>query len=119
MKKIIIFSICLVTGLVISQILPDFLGEGYGNFRSVNGLLLSVALSFIMINVGREFELDKSQWRSYRTDYFVAMITAAAPWLLVAVYYMWLMPDGMFWDWESWKANLLLSRFAAVPLYEA
>ena len=113
MKKIIIFSICLVTGLVISQILPDFLGEGYGNFRSVNGLLLSVALSFIMINVGREFELDKSQWRSYRTDYFVAMITAAAPWLLVAVYYMWLMPEGMFWDWESWKANLLLSRFAA------
>lgn len=113
MKKIIIFSICLVTGLVISQILPDFLGEGYGNFRSVNVLLLSVALSFIMINVGREFELDKSQWRSYRTDYFVAMITAAAPWLLVAVYYMWLMPDGMFWDWESWKANLLLSRFAA------
>jgi len=113
MKKIIIFSICLVTGLVISQILPDFLGEGYGSFRLINGLLLSVALSFIMINVGREFELDKSQWRSYRTDYFVAMITAAAPWLLVAVYYMSLMPEGMFWDWESWKANLLLSRFAA------
>ena len=113
MKKIIIFSICLVTGLIISQILPDLLGGNYGSFRSVNGLLLSVALSFIMINVGREFELDKSQWRSYRTDYFVAMITAAAPWLLVAVYYMSLMPEGMFWDWESWKANLLLSRFAA------
>lgn len=113
MKKIIIFSICLVTGLIISQILPDLLGGDYGSFRSVNGLLLSIALSFIMINVGREFELDKSQWRSYRTDYFVAMITAAAPWLLVAVYYMWLMPEGMFWDWESWKANLLLSRFAA------
>ena len=113
MKKIIIFSICLVAGLVISQILPDLLGGNYGSFRSVNGLLLSVALSFIMINVGREFELDKSQWRSYRTDYFVAMITAAAPWLLVAVYYMSLMPEGMFWDWESWKANLLLSRFAA------
>ena len=72
MKKIIIFSICLVTGLIISQILPDLLGGNYGSFRSVNGLLLSVALSFIMINVGREFELDKSQWRSYRTDYFEA-----------------------------------------------
>ncbi|MBN2765565.1 MAG: sodium:proton antiporter [Paludibacteraceae bacterium] len=113
MKKIIIFSICLVTGLIISQILPDLLGGDYGSFRSVNGLLLSVALSFIMINVGREFELDKSQWRTYRTDYFVAMITAAAPWLLVAVYYMWLMPEGMFWDWGAWKSNLLLSRFAA------
>lgn len=113
MKKIVIFSICLVTGLIVSQILPDMLGEGYQGFRFVNGMALSVALSFIMINVGREFELDKKQWRSYGKDYYIAAMTAALPWIFVAVYYMTLMPDGKFWDGDAWKNNLLLSRFAA------
>ena len=113
MKKIIFFSIFLVTGLVFSQILPDILGDVYSGFRTIAVLTLSVALSFIMINVGREFELNKKQWRSYSKDYYVAMMTAALPWLFVAVYYMFLMPEGMFWDWDAWKENLLLSRFAA------
>jgi len=113
MKKIVLFSICLVTGLVISQLLPEMLGSVYPDFRMVAGLMLSVALSFIMINVGREFELNKKQWRSYSMDYYVAMMTAALPWLFVAFYYMLLMPEGMFGNWDAWKDNLLLSRFAA------
>lgn len=113
MKKIIFFSICLITGLTVSQLLPDILGGAYDNFRFVAGLTLSVALSYIMINVGREFELDKKQWRSYSMDYYVAMMTAALPWIFVATYYMYLMPKGMFWNWDAWKDNLLLSRFAA------
>ena len=28
-----------------------------------------------MINVGREFEIDKTRWRSYTEDYFIAMAT--------------------------------------------
>jgi hypothetical protein len=113
MKKIVIFSTCLVTGLFISQMLPDLLGGVYENFRSFFGIALSVALSFVMINVGREFDLDKKKWRSYSLDYYVAMMTAALPWIFVAFYYMSLMPEGMFWDWDAWKNNLLLSRFAA------
>lgn len=113
MKKIIFFSICLITGLTFSQMLPDILGGTYDNFRFVAGLTLSVALSYIMINVGREFELDKKQWRSYSLDYYVAMMTAALPWIFVATYYMYLMPEGLFWNWDAWKDNLLLSRFAA------
>jgi hypothetical protein len=113
MKKIVLFSLCLVVGLVFSQLLPDILGNNYDNFKLVSGLTLSVALSFIMINVGREFDLDKKKWRSYSLDYYVAMMTAALPWIFVAVYYMWLMPDGMFGNWDAWKNNLLLSRFAA------
>ncbi|MEA4981571.1 MAG: sodium:proton antiporter [Paludibacter sp.] len=113
MKKIVLFSICLVTGLVISQLLPEILGSIYPDFRMVAGLMLSVALSFIMINVGREFELNKKQWRTYSMDYYVAMMTAALPWLFVAFYYMLLMPEGMFGNWDAWKDNLLLSRFAA------
>lgn len=113
MKKIVLFSICLVTGLVVSQLLPEILGSIYTDFRMVAGLMLSVALSFIMINVGREFELNKKQWRTYSMDYYVAMMTAALPWLFVAFYYMLLMPEGMFGNWDAWKDNLLLSRFAA------
>lgn len=113
MKKIVLFSLCLVAGLILSQLLPDILGNNYDNFKLVSGLTLSVALSFIMINVGREFDLDKNKWRSYSLDYYVAMMTAALPWIFVAVYYMTLIPEGLFWDWDAWKNNLLLSRFAA------
>ena len=67
-----------------------------------------------MINVGREFELDKSRWRSYAGDYFIAMATAAMPWLLIALYYVFvLLPPGLWGSGEAWKENLLLSRFAA------
>ena len=114
MKKILIFSLCLLSGLALSQFLPKALGaEVYPGFSAVAKFTLSVALAFIMINVGREFELDKKQWRSYSLDYYVAMMTAALPWIFVAVYYMALMPKGMFGNWDAWKENLLLSRFAA------
>jgi hypothetical protein len=46
MKKIIIFSICLVTGLVISQIYLISVVKVM-EFQVGHGLLLSVALSFI------------------------------------------------------------------------
>ncbi|MDD3195359.1 MAG: sodium:proton antiporter [Paludibacter sp.] len=113
MRKIVLFSLFLITGLIFSQLLPDMLGASYPDVRKIAGITLSVALSFIMINVGREFELNKKEWRSYSLDYYVAMVTAALPWLMITVYYMFLMPKGMFWDWEAWKENLLLSRFAA------
>lgn len=67
-----------------------------------------------MINVGREFTIDKTRWKSYAVDYFIAMLTAALPWLLVAVYYVIvLLPSVHWYSWEVWKENLLLSRFAA------
>ena len=70
-------------GLVISQLLPGALGAGYASFKTCSDTLLYVCLGFIMINVGREFEIDKSRWRSYTADYFIAMATAALPWLLI------------------------------------
>ena len=112
-KKIVLFSVFLIVGLVLSQIIPTGLGAHYAGFKHVTDTLLFVCLAYIMIGVGREFELDKSRWRSYTADYFIAMATAAAPWLLIAVYYMWLMPEGAFANWSAWKENLLLSRFAA------
>lgn len=70
MKKIFSFSLLLILGLVASQILPGMLGESYPAFRAGATTFLYVCLSFIMINVGREFEIDKKRWRSYAEDYF-------------------------------------------------
>ena len=114
MKKIVLFSIFLILGLVCSQSLPFVLGDvTFSQIKPFFDSMLYVCLAFIMINVGREFELDKSRWRSYTADYFIAMATAAAPWLLICFYYMVLLPSNYFTDWAAWKETLLLSRFAA------
>ena len=115
MRKVLSFSVFLVAGLVLSQSLPVLVGtEGIGAVRTVANILLYVCLSFIMINVGREFEVDKSCWKSYTQDYFIAMATAAMPWFLIALYYVFVLLPPEFWNsWEAWKENLLLSRFAA------
>ena len=91
MKKVLSFSAVLMLGLIASQILPSIFGANFETFRTVTDSLLYICLSFIMINVGREFELDKSKWRTYAADYFIAMATAAMPWLLIALYYVFVL----------------------------
>lgn len=114
MKKILLFSFFLVTGLVVSQFLPSMVGESYATVKTLSNTLLYICLAFIMINVGREFEMDKTRWRSYTEDYFIAMATAAFPWIFVALYYMFVLLPDIYWSsGEAWKENLLLSRFAA------
>ena len=101
MRKVLSFSLFLMLGLVASQLLPGALGTAYPGFKATADTLLYICLGFIMINVGREFEIDKSRWRSYTADYFIAMATAA------------LLPSDLWTDSAAWKENLLLSRFAA------
>ena len=114
MRKVLSFSLFLMLGLVASQLLPGALGTAYGSFTATADTLLYICLGFIMINVGREFEIDKSRWRSYTADYFIAMATAALPWLLIVLYYIFvLLPSTLWTDPAAWKENLLLSRFAA------
>jgi len=69
-----------------------------------------------MINVGREFEINKKHWRSYTVDYGVAMGAAAVPWILVALYYLFAVapPEMRIWqNGDAWKETFLLSRYAA------
>lgn len=114
MRKVLSFSVFLIIGLLLSQFLPMLAGEEYGVVKTIANILLYICLGFIMINVGREFEVDKSRWKSYTEDYFIAMATAAMPWLLIALYYVFVLLPPEFWNnWEAWKENLLLSRFAA------
>lgn len=114
MKKVLSFSLMLIVGLVLSQTLPGVMGDSYAGLSDAVYMLLGCCLAFIMINVGREFELDKSNVASYVKDYCVAMLAAAAPWLLIAVYYIFFLLPPEFWgSGAAWKETLLLSRFAA------
>ena len=114
MKKVLSFSAMLMLGLLLSQLLPGVLGANYETTRECIEILLGVCLAFIMINVGREFEVDKSNIKVYAKDYLVAMLAAAMPWLLIAMYYIFvLMPTDWWSQGAVWKESLLLSRFAA------
>lgn len=105
----------LMVGLVLSQLLPMFLGDSaYGELKHMVEVTLGICLAFIMINVGREFEIDKDNVKDYAKDYLVAMFAAAMPWLLIAVYYIFaILPSDMWGSGDAWKETLLLSRFAA------
>ena len=114
MKKVLSFSAMLMLGLLLSQLLPGALGANYETTREGIEILLGVCLAFIMINVGREFEVDKSNIKVYAKDYLVAMLAAAMPWILIAMYYIFvLMPSSWWSSGAVWKESLLLSRFAA------
>jgi hypothetical protein len=114
MKKVVAFSLMLMLGLVLSQLLPSYMGAMYGDVKHVVELMLGVCLAFIMINVGREFEIDKSNVRIYVKDYLVAMLAAALPWIFIALYYIFVIMPSEWWGrGDVWTETLLLSRFAA------
>ncbi len=114
MKKVISFSLMLMIGLALSQLLPNAMGDSYAELKHMVEVMLGVCLAFIMINVGREFEIDKSNTRVYVKDYLVAMLAAALPWIFIAIYYIFaLMPQEYWGEGATWKESLLLSRFAA------
>lgn len=114
MKKIALFSTLLVAGLIGSQFLPALLGERQGIASEVIGFFTMVGLSFIMIHVGYEFELDKTNLRSYGWDYLVAMTTAGFPWLFAALYFVFvMMPPDLWSSGAAWKEVLVAGRFAA------
>ena len=114
MKKVLSFSLMLMVGLVLSQLLPIFMGDSYDELKHMVEVMLGICLAFIMINVGREFEIDKSNVKVYVKDYLVAMLAAALPWIFIAAYYIFaLMPQEWWGVGDTWKETLLLSRFAA------
>lgn len=114
MKKVAVFSMLLILGLIGSQILPALLGEGYFQVSKVISILTFIALAFIMIHVGYEFEIEKDRLKTYGWDYVVAMTAAAFPWIFVALYFIYVMlPSSEWGSWAAWKEVLLASRFAA------
>jgi Kef-type K+ transport system membrane component KefB len=111
MLRVVVLALLLTLGLIGSQVLPRLFGAAYANSENVISLLTMVSLAYIMIQVGREFDLEKSRLRQYGWDYVVAMTAAALPWLFVAGYFVLVMlPEG---SWPAWRESLLTARFAA------
>jgi len=114
MKKLAAYSILLILGLVLSQLLPTILRGSFGLFSQLVRILTMIGLSYIMIHVGYEFTVDKNNLRKYGWDYLVAMTAAAFPWILVALYFVFVMLPPEFWaNFDTWKETLLAGRFAA------
>ncbi len=114
MRKVLAFSALLVVGLTLSQALPAVFGEVPDAVsQSIRGLTMT-GLAFIMIRVGFEFHIDKSDLRSYGWDYFVAFTAASFPWVFVTGYFLVVMLPSQYWtDFDAWQETLLAGRFAA------
>jgi len=113
MKKIILFSLLLIFGLVLSQIIPSWQKFDVEAYSHVIKILTMVALGFIMIHVGYEFDIDKSNLRQYGWDYMVAATAAAFPWIFCAIYFVIFLSASGLTSWDSWKESLLAARFSA------
>ena len=64
MKLVAIFSIRLIIGLIGAQLLPVLLGGLYNIVSELNTFFTMVGLSYILIKVGYEFDIDKNKVRS-------------------------------------------------------
>jgi Kef-type K+ transport system membrane component KefB len=114
MKKILLYSVLLLSGLIGSQWLPGFMGSSYATAGDLVRILTMSCLSFIMIRVGYEFDIDKSRLRRYGWDYFVAFTAATFPWVFVTLYFVFvLLPPEVWGSLAAWKETLLAGRFAA------
>ena len=75
MRRVIIYSLLLVAGMGLSQLAFVYA------FNAIISTLTMIFLAYIMIEVGMEFDIDKSRLSSYALDYCIAMAAAAVPWL--------------------------------------
>ena len=109
--RLILFCSMLLFGLTIGQILAEVMSaELYSTWKHVVKVVTMFHLSYIMINVGFEFELDKSNLRAYGKDYLIAMTAASFPWIFCSLYFMFALGEGHN---EEWRMALLAGRFAA------
>lgn len=95
-----LYSFLLIAGMAVSQFLD------LSDWRSALTGLTMACLSYIMIEVGLEFTIDKKRLGTYGKDYLVAATAAAFPWIFCAIYFVFVFSI-------SWKESLLIARFAA------
>lgn len=107
--KVVAFTINLIVGLALSQVVALALdAHSYHACVEVIHVVTMCCLSFIMINVGYEFTVDKSNLIEYVWDYLIAMTAASFPWLFVGLWYILFFSDNM-----TWQEALLVARFSA------
>lgn len=116
--KILIFAALMCIGL--------FIAQAAGTTPAVNERLsfmarlpCNIALSYIVIKVGLEFDVDRSNLSAYTKDYLVATLAAVCPTLLVFCYMLMMVgnPEVAFLGFGNQPTittmqALLLSIFA-------
>lgn len=112
MKKVYILSFLLLIGLVASQILPIIISD-YSQLDHAIKLGTMFCLAYIMIHVGHEFHIDKSQMKEYDYDFIIALCSASLPWLLVALYYIFILTPSEIRTGDTWIDCFMAGRFAA------
>lgn len=114
MGKVLVYSALLLVGLVGSQVLPALIGPSYASLAyGVNWATL-FCLAFIMIHVGYEFTIDKTNLPSYAWDGVVATTAAVFPWVFCALYFVFVLSSPETWgSGQLWKESVLVSLFAS------
>ncbi|MFY9269615.1 MAG: hypothetical protein WAO55_07695 [Candidatus Manganitrophaceae bacterium] len=114
MKKVLLYSLLLIVGLLGSQFLPRLDPAVFPLVKQAITFLTMVSLAFLMIHVGYEFEIDRSNLRKYAIDYGVAATAAGFPWIFCSLYFVFMMSLPESWGrFETWTESLLAARFAA------
>lgn len=140
MKKVLAFSVLLLLAMIVKQLLPSLLGEWFHYFTELTAFVCAVLLSYIMINVGREFDIDKENPKKYAKDAAISSLQATVPWLVASVFLYvvfvillpllsllfgsesltlgiqtldWASLGAGFQNWGAWIICLLVGRFAA------
>jgi len=109
--KMIIFTVNLIVGLVLSQLAPEYLPPTvFFYYKQIVKLCTMFCLSFIMTHVGYEFDIDKSKKGQYGKDYLIAMTAAAFPWVFVAFWFVYCLGEGQGLPWGQ---ALIAARFAS------
>lgn len=115
MRVVLIYSVLLLAGLVGSQVVPRMMGgdelRAYGH--AVRWATM-IALAFIMIRVGHEFDIDKKRLGGYGRDLFVATGAAVVPAALCALYFMLVvLPGSARASGGAWIESSLAAMFSA------
>lgn len=113
MRKIAIFTVLLIAGLIFSQLSMYLSADQRSAVDLIvkNGTL--ICLAFVMIHVGLEFTIDKNRLGSYAWDYFVAFTAATFPWIFCTLYFVYSYDHQGPISKNIWTEALLLGRFAS------
>jgi Kef-type K+ transport system membrane component KefB len=98
---VIVFCLLLILGIGTGQVME------LSPIREALGLITSICLAYIMMEVGLEFSVEKRSIRSYGWDAVVASSAAVLPALLWFVYFLVVIQS-------SWKPAVL-SGLSAAP----
>ena len=80
-RTMIVFTVNLLLGLVVGQTVGSSASSGFRHaWDEAVGAFTMFCLSYIMINVGYEFDIDKVHIRKYVKEYLIAMTAAGFPW---------------------------------------